>query len=64
MQKTRVQSWVGKSLWRIEWLPTPVFLAGEFPWTEQVLYNLMQYDNTMTAVDNSSTDEYAIALFQ
>ena len=22
--------WVGKILWRKEWLPTPVFLPGEF----------------------------------
>ena len=22
--------WVGKILWRREWLPTPVFLPGEF----------------------------------
>ena len=22
--------WVGKKLWRREWQPTPVFLAGEF----------------------------------
>jgi len=22
--------WVGKVLWRREWLPTPVFLPGEF----------------------------------
>ena len=22
--------WVGKIPWRVEWLPTPVFLMGEF----------------------------------
>ena len=22
--------WIGKILWRREWLPTPVFLPGEF----------------------------------
>ena len=27
--------WVGKILWRREWLPTPVFLPGESPWTEE-----------------------------
>ena len=26
--------WVGKILWR-EWQPTPVFLPGESPWTEE-----------------------------
>ena len=26
---------VGKIPWRREWLPTPVFLPGEFPWTEE-----------------------------
>ena len=30
MQETQVQSWVRKSPWRREWLPTPVFLPGEF----------------------------------
>ena len=30
MQETQVQSWVGKIPWRREWLPTPVFLPGEF----------------------------------
>ena len=30
MQKTRVQPWVRKTPWRREWLPTPVFLSGEF----------------------------------
>ena len=30
MQETQVQSWVGKIPWRREWLPTPVFLSGEF----------------------------------
>ena len=28
--------WVGKISWRMEWLPTPVFLHGEStPWTEE-----------------------------
>ena len=26
---------VGKISWRKEWLPTPVFLPGESPWTEE-----------------------------
>ena len=30
MQKTCVQPWVRKIPWRREWLPTPVFLSGEF----------------------------------
>ena len=29
MQGTRVQSWVGKILWRREWQPSSVFLPGE-----------------------------------
>ena len=30
-------SWLeaGKILWRREWQPTPVFLPGESPWTEE-----------------------------
>ena len=27
--------WVGKSPWGRAWQPTPVFLPGELPWTEQ-----------------------------
>ena len=32
MQETRrgFDPWVGKIPWRREWLPTPVFLPGEF----------------------------------
>ena len=25
----------GRSTWRRDWLPTPVFLPGESPWTEE-----------------------------
>ena len=27
--------WVGKIPWRRVWQPTPVFLPGESPWTEE-----------------------------
>ena len=27
--------WVGKMPWRRAWQPTPVFLPGEPPWTEE-----------------------------
>jgi len=30
MQETWFDSWVRKIPWRREWLPTPVFLPGEF----------------------------------
>ena len=30
-----IDPWVGKIPWKGEWLPTPVFLPGEFPWTEE-----------------------------
>ena len=30
MQETEFDPWVGKILWRREWLPTTVFLPGEF----------------------------------
>ena len=29
------ETWVGKIPWRRAWQPTPVFLPGEFPWTEE-----------------------------
>ena len=28
--------WVGKMLWRRKWQPTPVFLPGKIPWTEEL----------------------------
>ena len=28
-------AWVGKIHWRRQWQSTPVFLPGEFPWTEE-----------------------------
>ena len=31
----RFNPWVGKIPWRREWQPTPLFLPGESPWTEQ-----------------------------
>ena len=39
MQGTWVQSWVGKIPWRKEWLPTPVFLPGEFHGQRSLLRN-------------------------
>ena len=27
--------WAGKIPWRRKWQPTPVFLPGKFPWTEE-----------------------------
>jgi len=29
--------WVGKIPWRRAWKPTPVFLPGESPWTEETV---------------------------
>ena len=29
MQETQLDPWVGKTLWRKEWQPTPVFLPGK-----------------------------------
>ena len=34
-QETWVNAWVGKSPWRRTWQPTPVFLPGESPGTEE-----------------------------
>ena len=30
-----VRTWVGKIPWKRAWQPTPVFLPGESPWTEE-----------------------------
>ena len=35
MRETWFNPWVGKIPWRRAWQPTPVFLPGESPWTEE-----------------------------
>ena len=44
-------SWVGKILWRKEWVPTPVFWPGEFhglysPWGCKELHTTEQLSHT------------------
>ena len=34
-KRPRFDPWIRKMPWRREWQPTPVFLPGEFPWTEK-----------------------------
>ena len=34
-ERLRFDPWVRKIPWRRAWQPTPVFLPGEFPWTEE-----------------------------
>ena len=34
-KRRRFDLWVGKIPWRRAWQPTPVFLPGESPWTEE-----------------------------
>ena len=34
-RRPRFNPWVGKIPWKRTWLPTPVFLPGESPWTEE-----------------------------
>ena len=35
MQETRFDPWVGKIPWRRKWQPTPGFLSGESPGTQE-----------------------------
>jgi len=35
VQETGFDPWVGRIPWRRERLPTPVFLPGIFPWTDE-----------------------------
>ena len=35
VHQTWFDSWVGKIPWRRAWQPTPEFLPGESPWTEE-----------------------------
>ena len=34
-KRHRFDPWVGKIPWRRKWQPTPVFLTGKSPWTEE-----------------------------
>ena len=34
-RRSGFEPWVGKLAWRKAWQPTPVFLPGESPWTEE-----------------------------
>ena len=34
-KRQKFDPWVGKIPWRRAWQPTPVFLPGESPWTEE-----------------------------
>ena len=36
VQETWFHPWFGKIPWRRKWQPTPVFLPGESPWTEEL----------------------------
>jgi len=35
MWETWFDPWVGKFPWRRAWQPTPLFLPGEYSWTEE-----------------------------
>ena len=35
VQETWFNPWLGKMPWRRAWQPTPIFLPGESPWTEE-----------------------------
>ena len=35
LRRHKFYPWVGKIPWRRKWQPTPVFLPGESPWSEQ-----------------------------
>ena len=35
IERRRFDLWVGKIPWRRAWQPTPFFLSGESPWTEE-----------------------------
>ena len=35
LKRREFNPWVGKIPWRRAWQPTPVFLPGESPWTEE-----------------------------
>ena len=34
--RSGLDPWIGRIPWRRAWQPTPVFLPGESPWTEEL----------------------------
>ena len=51
-------SWVGKIPWRRAWQPTPVFLPGESPWTEEP--GRLQFIGSRRVGHNWATDTHKI----
>ena len=60
MQRCRLSPWVGKITWRREWVPTSVFLPGEFygqrslmgnsPWVLRVQHNWATFTFTFSCL--------------
>ena len=60
MRETWVDPWVRKILWRGNGKPTPVFLPGESPWTEEPGYSPWgRKDSDMT--ERLSTNTFTIS---
>ena len=78
MQETWVDPWVGKILWRREWLPTPVFWPGEFhrlysPWgrkepdlTDQLSLSLIisPQDNVVHSSFSWYSQSYSVSILK
>ena len=56
MQETRAPSWSGTIPWRWEWLPTPVFLPGEF-YGQRSLEGYSPWGRKESDVTGKCTDE-------
>ena len=56
-----VRTWVGKIPWKRAWQPTPVFLPGEFQWTQEPgrLYSPWGRKESLNRVSPAHTDSQA-----
>ena len=61
-KRYRLDAWVGKISWRRAWQPTPVFLPGESPWTEEPGYSLWGHKESDTTERLSSVWSYTCSL--
>ena len=57
---------VGKILWRKEWQPTPVFLLGESPWSEEhggLLHGDPKESDSTELLSRHATDLYVLLTY-
>ena len=61
-RRPRFDPWVGKILWGREWLPTPVFLPGEFhgqrSLVEYIIHEVTLRNSCLVSYQNIYIEKY------